>query len=141
MIGWDVITNHEPGGELCQRLQLRGCGTSHIKIADEADADAEFVKFFHAGVGAPFLLGPARADLDLAVAAASAVADNKVIAQLIPVMDVFVIAVEGGGAAGFGVGVVNDDPPPGTGSGVGEGDPGMLSDLWGEVLIRMGLGG
>ena len=53
------------------------------EVADEADPDSDFVESFAGEVPALFLLEPAGADFDLAVARIGAVTDDEVIGHAI----------------------------------------------------------
>ena len=111
----NVVALHEPAGERGEVLELGLGGAAEVEVSDEADADAELVEFgmvVDAGVGAGDLLEPARADFDLAVAGEGTVADDKIVAKLVPAAMLAVFAVEHGGAAGGRGGVVDDDVAP-----------------------------
>ena len=113
MVGGNVICFHEVGDQFLDRFHLSGTGVIDVKVAHQADADAVFVELIAGGfvVGAPLLLGPAGPDFDPAVGGIGAVADDKVIAELVPPLG-FVHFVEGGGPSRRGGAVVNDDPVP-----------------------------
>ncbi len=85
-----------------QRLQAGHLGWSWffvIKIANQANADADLVQFFAGEMPALELMFPAVADEDLAVGHAVPVADDKVIGEAVFHPALAVKAVEGFGRA------------------------------------------
>jgi len=80
------------------------------KVADEADPDSDFVERFTGEVPALFLLEPARADFDLAVAGIGAVTDDEVIGHAIfHAAGLAMKIVEDFGITPAGTAVVDDD--------------------------------
>ena len=99
------------GGDLAGRRRLL------IEVADQADADAVLVDVVGAGVAAMdalLLVVPPLGDLDLAVAAAVAVADDEVVAAAVVAEELAVLAVDLVVVARCRGAVVQDDVAPGT---------------------------
>ena len=83
-IGRDVVRLHQIGNELLQRLDLGLGRMGHVKIAYEANADAEIIKplIRRPGVRTPFLNRPAGAHFDLSVARVCAIADDEIVTAI-----------------------------------------------------------
>ena len=80
------------------------------EVADEADADSDFVERLAGEVPALFLLEPAGADFDLAVARIGAVTDDEVIGHAIfHAAGVAMKIVEDFSISPAGTAVVDDD--------------------------------
>src|SRR5262245_58135075 len=80
-VGRDVVGLHQVRDQAREGLHLGAGRALGVEVAHHADADAVVVEAVVGGlgVGAPFLLGPARADLDQAVGGVGAVADDEMI--------------------------------------------------------------
>src|SRR5688500_3742048 len=111
--GVDVERAGQEDHQLVQALNLLGAGPAGVEVADQADADAVLVVILARGfaVGPVLLAGPAGADLHLAVAAAGAVADDEVVAELVPALGTVPLA-EPRRVAGSGRTVVDHDALP-----------------------------
>ena len=80
------------------------------EVADEADADSDFVERLAGEVPALFLLEPAGADFDLAVARIGAVTDDEVVGHAIfHAAGLTMKIVEDFGITPAGTAVVDDD--------------------------------
>jgi hypothetical protein len=112
-IGGNVVFAHQVNNQTGQGAKLLWRWMGLVEIADEADADAICVVAVVQGVivSAPLLLGPARADFDLAVAAVGAVADDEVIAKFVEAT-VAMPFVDDGSRAVIAVAVMDNDPCP-----------------------------
>ena len=84
-----------------------------VEVADQTNADAEVIEAVvrTLGMRPPLLLGPARADLDLTVAAVGAVADEEVVAHLVKAAVDVPLRHDRGIAEGSRR-VMDDDPLP-----------------------------
>ena len=83
------------------------------EVADEADADSDFVERLAGEVPTLFLLKPAGTDFDLAVARIGAVTDDEVVGHAIfHAAGVTMKIVEDFGIAAAGTAVVDDDVFP-----------------------------
>lgn len=113
VVAGNVVRSHEIHNKPDQGMELLGGGSRLVEIADQTDSDAVGVVSVVEGVvvRAPFLDGPAGADFDLSVAAVGAVANDKVISELIKAA-VAVPAVDNGGRPIGTIAVMNDDPGP-----------------------------
>src|SRR5262249_44222065 len=95
--GRDLVPLLQVGDQGLGRGDLLGCGRCVGEGADQADADAVLVDV---GVRRAFamkpvlLVRPAPGDLDLAVGAAGAVADDEVVAAAVPALDLAMLAVD-----------------------------------------------
>ena len=112
----DVVALAEVGDQGLGRGDLTRRRRLLVEIAHQADADPVFVDVVSAGVATVntlLLVGPALGDLDLAVAAAGAVADHEVVAAAVEAEDLAMLAVDlVVVAAGRGT-VMEDDVLPG----------------------------
>ena len=112
----DVELAREETAQLHQACQLRWRWIIVIEIADQADPDAMLIVILvrRLAVCPMFLLQPSRPDFDLSVRRVRAVADDKVIAELIPAFG-SVPFIKAFGATDIGCAVMDDDALPAVG--------------------------
>ncbi len=91
---------------------LARVGLVMAKVADEANADGDFVEAVAGEVAPLNLLGPACAHFNLAIARIGAVPDDEVVGHAIFHAALFVICVENARIAPARTTVVNDDVLP-----------------------------
>lgn len=84
------------------------------EVADEADADTVVVEEVVGGLamGPMLLLVPARTNFDETVRRIRAVANHKMVSELVPPVAVSMMAIERSGTAFGGGAMVNDDRLP-----------------------------
>jgi hypothetical protein len=112
----DVVTAAQMSHERLGRGDLAGSGGLFVEITDQADADAIFVDVVRAGVAAVhalLLVVPPLSNFDLAVAAAVAVTDDKVVAAAVDSQDLAVLGVDLVVAAAWCGAVMQHDISPG----------------------------
>lgn len=69
--------------QLDERGDLAAGGAGAVEVADETDADGDFVEGFAGEVPALQLAGPAGANFDFAVAGVGAVANDEVVGEAV----------------------------------------------------------
>ncbi len=120
-IDFAMKAKFESGGglELAEELDqfdqgggLAWVGLVMAKVADEANADGDFVEAVAGEVAPLDLLGPACAHFNLAIARVGAVPDDEVVGHAIFHAALFVIRVENARVASPRTTVVNDDILP-----------------------------
>jgi len=87
-------------------------GAPFLEIANDADAYAGIVDAGLAHMAAAKLLGPAGADLNLAVAGVASVSDHKMISEAILHPSTAMVGIVGASTACLDPAVVNDDVAP-----------------------------
>jgi len=91
---------------------LAGVGLMVAEVADEADADGDFIQAFACEVTALDLFDPALAHFDLAIARVGAVADDEVVRHSVLHSTLFVIGIEDAGVPATRATVVDHDVFP-----------------------------
>lgn len=96
-----------------ERLKLILSGKIDAEIADERDANSDFIHAIRFAVRTDLLLDPSGGDLDLAVAFSQrAIVDEEMIAQSVPKSTVFMSPVDLKGLADIRGRMMNDDVFP-----------------------------
>lgn len=122
--GRDPIAPLQAFDEPCRGLQLFLGHVVTVKIADQADADSDFVHVHGVAVGAVHLFVPPLAGLHLArKGAAGSVVDDEMIAEPVPEPAFAVTLVKNFCVSDFGGAVMNHDVFPAPGFGKKGKDP------------------